>query len=261
MLEYNRERRDWQDVVWERVDYVDTVASLYQRIKGSEEFSSVPDVNNFVRLLQEQMAGKLVIENGLVMPNLPRGKLWHVTNADRLPSILEKGLEPQAEDQYEPAGLKPVNLESTDLMHEGEYTSLPCLFFAMHPNYAVFKKGRRGTSEEILTLLEIDWPVLKSRGYKLFPVYPSDGYPINRLSPIPDLENALEKGIHGNLEFGCYETLQPDPLVITGIFVDRRATRTQYPRFRVVEVDTTKGLSADASGKGWNRAVVEYYSK
>ena len=276
------ETRDWQDVAWEELGYGATLEFLYNNIKGREEFGAVRIKNkdDFAHLLEEQMEGKLLIKNGLVRPNLPRGKLWHATNASNLPSILDTGLKPQRGEQSSYAGLTMVEAP------EG-YVDLPCTFFAQHPCYAVFKRGIRGGSEKPtgrflgglfpslrkflaprknisgdgsegpLALLEIDWHELRARGYKIFPAYP-DGYPVSRLSPREDLENAIERGENGKLEIGIYEPIMPEPEVITGVYVDGRATmgyNTEFPEFRVVKV---KPITGDfQSWRRWNRAVVE----
>ncbi len=236
----------WQDVVWQELGYVDDAASLYDRIKGREEFRRIGSAESFIRLLQEQMKG-VVIKNGLISPNLPLGTLWHATNTSNLPGILDTGLRPQKGKQSDYAGLTIVEGP------EG-YVDLPCTFFAQHPDYAVFKRGIRGSSDGPLALLEINWHKLRARGYKIFPAHP-DGYPVNLLSPREDLENAIERGEHGKLEIACYETIGPEPEVITGVYVDERATIGYNPEFRVVAV---KPITGDfRSWRGWNRAVVE----
>lgn len=267
--------RDWQDVVWEELDYADDAASLYGRIKGREEFISFPEgVNSFVSSVKEYMQGTIVIESGLIRPNLPRGKLWHATNASKLPGILGEGLKPQK--GYDHAGL--TVLEGPD-----GYVNLPCIFLAQHPGYAVFKRGIRGMpeksngrflrrlpprlrkfwtpqknisgdSEGPLALLEIDSHELRARRYKLFPAYP-DSYPVSSLSPREDLENAIERGEHGKLEIGVYRTIKPEPEIITGVYVDERATMRHNPEFRIVKVKPI--TSGPQSWRGWNRAVVE----
>jgi len=232
-----------KDIIWESVGFtpLDELFHLVNRYSLTKQVGIV-DPEKLENYIKDNIIELTINIDGRVKPNLPTDSLWHATYAFRVTAVLAQGLELLAgsKDGYEldNGDLWPKIPYPGSLPENDPLTKQECIYLAVAPEHAVFKRGRfKGVS-----VLEID-----PSNNNLIPV-DTRGRPIEG-----DEDLIKEQFRYGTVDLGTHTPIHPDSIKRAYIHENDKSNLTP-------PLDSRITFENPKSPKQWNRVIAEHYA-